>query len=403
MSFHFWGHVLNGREITVLGAGIGGLASAIALAQRGAKVTVYEQAAEICEVGAGLQITPNGVAVLDALGLATDIRQAGIAARAVELRDYRRGALVVRLDMSSRPARRPYLLLHRADLIGLLAGAARACGVTIQLGCKATRVSEGVGATRVEFSDNRAVDAPLLIGGDGLHSRLRHELDGSGAPFFTRQVAWRAMIEMADADRRHVEVHMGPGRHVVTYPVRGGRLLNIVAVEEREEWAEEGWSQPGDAERLRASFSMFGSALGDSLARVETVNMWGLFRHPVAKRWFGKHSALVGDSAHPTLPFLAQGANLALEDAWVLAECLSRSGQDAALAEYQRRRRARVVRVIEAANANARNYHLRNPLVRLAAHSVLRAAGRVAPERLIGRFDWIHDFDVTREGVTQHA
>ncbi len=366
-------------RVQVNGAGISGLAVAIALARRGAQVTVLEKATELTEVGAGLQISPNGAAVLTALGLDSDLRVAGLESRAVELRDYRRGARVLRLDLARyRNGPHPFILIHRARLIGLLEDAAREAGVAIRLG---------------EAGETGAV-ADLLVGAEGLHSGLRTALNGAAPPFFTGQVAWRTVIEDADA-APEAQVWMGPGRHLVTYALRGG-LRNIVAVEERSEWANEGWSHMDDPAALRAAFASFAPQVRGWLDRVETVHLWGLFRHPVAEVWHDDTRVLVGDAAHPTLPFLAQGANLALEDAWVLADCLSDRPVAEALPLYQARRAPRVARAIAAANANARNYHLSNPLIRTAAHSVLRLGGLVAPDAALRRFAWLYDHDVTR-------
>ncbi len=394
---HWVNEMLTKVDIAVIGAGIGGLAAATALAQRGAKVRVYEQADEISEVGAGLQITPNGVAVLDALGAGEAVRRAGIATEAVELRDYRAGELVVRLDMARHAHPRAYLLLHRADLVDLLAEAAYEAGVEIHTGKAVQAVSETQTGTALEFADGARLDVPLVVGADGLHSRLRPVLNGEREPFFTGQVAWRALVpaESRDENVHDVQVFMGRGRHLVRYPLRDGALINIVAVEERAQWAAEGWNHAGDPAGLRAAFAGFCPQVTQLLARVEHVNVWGLFRHPVAGRWHGRSSALVGDAAHPTLPFLAQGANMALEDAWVLADSLAGAGRIEALAAYQERRRKRVIRVIEAANENARNYHLRNPAVRFAAHGALRLAGLAAPQLVQRRFDWVHLHDVT--------
>lgn len=387
--------MLNRFPVTVIGAGIGGLAVAIALAERGAVVRVLEQADELRELGAGLQITPNGVAVLDALGLGEGARERGLVASAVELRDYRVGRKVVRLDMMREAGERPYLLMHRADLVKLLEARARALGVLIAPGRRVIAVAPDARGGTLTLADGSREEAAFVVGADGLHSRVRPALNGEQAPFFTGQVAWRALVPCTDRTRREVRVHMGPGRHVVTYPLRGAQVLNVVAVEERDQWMDEGWNHPGEPEEMRRAFSMFCAEITTVLKHVETVHVWGLFRHPVAERWFGAGCALLGDAAHPTLPFLAQGANMALEDAWVLADCLSAQPLEDALPAYQKRRRARVARVIEAANANARNYHLRNPLVRFAAHSGLRAAGAIAPEQIMGRFDWVHAFDVT--------
>lgn len=388
--------MLNEQPVCIVGGGIGGLACAVALAARGAKVRVLEQAPEISEVGAGLQITPNGVAVLDALGLGAGLRDIAIPASAVEMKDYAQGARVVRMDLSRHGAGRSYLLLHRADLINLLADAARAAGVEIVLNKQVTDVAPSDDGVLVTFADGQSEQVKMLIAADGLHSRLRAVLNGEAKPFFTGQVAWRALVPATDKTTRDVNVHMGPGRHIVTYPLRDGTLTNIVATQERPEWAAEGWNHPGDPDALRRAFSMFGPDVQNLLKQVETVNVWGLFRHPVASLWHGQNCALLGDAAHPTLPFLAQGANMALEDAWVLADCLASLPVEQAMPTYQNRRRDRVVRVINAANANARNYHLRNPAIRFAAHSALRMIGAIAPAQILGKFNWVHQYDVTK-------
>jgi len=388
--------MLKGQGVLVIGAGIGGLASAIALAKRGANVRVVEQAPEITEVGAGLQISPNGVAVLDALGLGERAREMAIRSRSVVLRDFRLGALVLRVDLSKHSPDLTYLLFHRADLIDLLADGARDAGVQIELGRQVANLSEDEAGVSVEFADGSQEQHALVIGADGLHSGMRQLLNGKAAPDFTGQVAWRACVPTTDELMPEVTVHMGPGRHLITYPLRGGQLINIVAVEERTTWADEGWNHPGDPEELRHAFSSFSPQVNYLLERVEIVKLWGLFSHPVAQYWHRNHSALVGDAAHPTLPFLAQGANMALEDAWVLADCLANIDARYALPAYHKRRHARVKRVIAAANANARNYHLQNPVVRGAAHSLLRLGGAFAPAKVVGQFDWIYRHDVTR-------
>jgi salicylate hydroxylase len=184
----------------------------------------------------------------------------------------------------------------------------------------------------------------------------------------------------------------------VSYPLGRG-LRNIVAVEERATWAEEGWHHRDDPAALRAAFEGFGGPVPEWLGAVETVHLWGLFRHPVAEAWHdGARTAILGDAAHPTLPFLAQGANMALEDAWVLAACLEALPAGQALARYQALRRDRVRRTVDAASANARNYHLRGAAAAVA-HSGLRVLGAVAPEAMLRRFDWLYGHDVTRTDI----
>ena len=384
---------MKGQRITVIGAGIAGLALARALAMKGANVVVLEQAPEIREVGAGLQITPNGIRVLNALGLGAGGEPAGQRAEAIELIDGETGGRVLRLDLMKLRPNLQFRFFHRADLIALLADGARAVGVEIRLLQQIDTVTLGQGAPKVRTAQGAEIETDILIGADGLHSRVREALNGKVAPFFTHQVAWRATLP-ADGDIPPVaRVFMGAHRHVVTYPLRGGRLRNIVAVEERRRWAEESWSLTDDPLTLRIAFEDFAPELRGWLDQIERPNLWGLFRHPVAERWHGHGAAILGDAAHPTLPFLAQGANMALEDAWVLAECLSKaSTADAAFTAYQTRREPRVKRIVAAANANAKNYHM-SGIRRDVAHAGLRFLNRFSPATMLNRFDWLYGFD----------
>ncbi|MFC3615039.1 FAD-dependent monooxygenase [Lutimaribacter marinistellae] len=385
----------SGRKIVVAGAGIGGLASALALRQRGAEVVVLEQADAIREVGAGLQISPNGVAVLRALGLERALKSISMASKAVVLRDFRAPGEVLRLDFNTQPEAEDYRLVHRADLVDLLADAVRRAGVNIRLLQKIDSVEDGQRA-QVRMANGAEVEADLLVGADGLHSTSRIALNGADRPFFTGQVAWRALVPNTLGLPSEAQIFMGPGRHLVCYPLRNDTVVNIVAVQERREWAAEGWDHSDDPDNLREAFAGFEGTPRAILEQVIDVRLWGLFRHPVARRWHGQSVAILGDAAHPTLPFMAQGANLALEDAWVLADSLSGAAtMRDGLRRYQSRRRERAERVIAAANGNAWKFHVRPAPVRKAGHIALRLAGALAPERMLRRFDWIYGHDVT--------
>jgi salicylate hydroxylase len=386
---------LKHRNITVLGAGIGGLAAACILARRGAKVTVLEQADAIREVGAGLQVSPNGAAVLRAMGLAEVLAERSVRAEAVQLCDGYSGSGVLRLDLARLRPEQGYHFLHRADLIDILLTAARDAGVELQLLQKIKSVDLSGPHPVLQTQQGATREADLLIGADGLHSVLRQALNGTMAPFFTHQVAWRALVPASGDEPAVAEVHMGRGRHLVSYPLRGGQMRNIVAVEERRRWAEESWSLRDDALELRLAFEGFGPRVQGWLDQVQDVWLWGLFRHPVARRWHGPGAAILGDAAHPTLPFLAQGANMALEDAWVLGAELDRGApDDQALGAYQAARAARCARIVAAANSNAKAYHLNSPL-REMAHLALRLGGKLAPAMPLRRFDWLYGADVT--------
>jgi salicylate hydroxylase len=232
-----------------------------------------------------------------------------------------------------------------------------------------------------------------------LHSVTRVALLGAEAPFFTHQVAWRALIP-GDGGADVAEVHMGAGKHLVSYPLRGGTLRNIVAVEERRRWVEEGWALKDDPMDLRTAFEDFSPRVRGWLDQVQEVWLWGLFRHEVARVWTAVlpegGAAILGDAAHPMLPFLAQGACMALEDAWVLAASLAGTDTVAAgLALYQAARMDRCRRIVAAAGRNAKAYHL-GGVSRSLAHLGLRLGGIVAPGAALAQFDWIYGEDVTR-------
>lgn len=348
---------------------------------------VLEQAPELGEVGAGLQVTPNGARVLRALGLGPAMEAASLRAEAVEPHDALTGVRIARFSLKGRGDWRLFL---RADLLDLLHDAAIRAGVSIRTGARVAEVwSEGA-----VLESGEGVPGDLVVGADGIHSVLRRRIVGDTEPFFTGQVAWRALV---DAKQEPVSrIWMAPGRHAVTYPLRDGRL-NLVAVREEAEWAEEGWSHRDSPDALRAAFADVAPPLADILANVTEVGRWGLFRHEVPKQWHDGRAVLLGDAAHPTLPFLAQGANLAIEDAWVLAREVTEHGLPHGLDRYQADRRQRVCDAIAEANANAKRYHLKGAS-RRGAHLALRTLGRVAPGAFLRRLDWLYGFDPTADG-----
>ncbi|GHC44610.1 FAD-dependent monooxygenase [Neogemmobacter tilapiae] len=390
---------LAGREITVLGAGVAGLAFGWAAAQRDAKVILLEQAEAVREVGAGLQIGPNGARVLRALGLdSAALDRVAMQARSVEMHDGLSGKRLLRMDLGARARDPGHYLFHRADLIEVLAQGARAAGVQLHLLTKVAGVDLSGDTPLISTAQGAQMRPALLIGADGLQSPTRAALNGLAKPFFTGQAAWRAVIAGDPNDAPVVQAYLGPGRHLVSYPLRGGKLRNIIAVVEQSEWVEESWSLSDDPAKLRRAFSGFNPQARRWLDAVQDCGFWGLFRHPVAATWQREMPdgavAIVGDAVHPTLPFLAQGAAMGLEDAHTLARTLDRDGT-AGLAQWQAERAPRCQKIVDGATSNARAFHLRGPM-RLAGNLALRMADRVASGAMLARYDWIYDYDATR-------
>ncbi len=383
----------------IAGAGIGGLTVAIALARRGIAVTVAEKRTGFAESGAGIQLSPNAGRVLDALDLRLQLKRASVTANRLVVRRWHDGATLSEMPMSAGEGQTPFRLLKRADLHMLLLDAARAMpNIRLIVGRGVEAVSQdadGVEATLIgENGQTEAVTALGLIGADGLWSRLR-ELNGDSNPAsFTGFEAWRALVPGAGAaGEAQVTLHLGRDRHAVHYPVAGGRETNLVIIRAARE-AREGWSREGEPAMLAAQVAGSAPALHRLASAAGGWRVWSLYDRPPAAMARGR-IALLGDAAHPVLPFLAQGAALAIEDAAVLARLLAghlesdgAAGVPAAMTAYARERAERVARVQEVSRGNGRTYHLGRPWS-FARDMVMK---RLGPDGLRRRHDWLYDW-----------
>lgn len=388
---------LSDQTFGIIGGGIAGLSAAIALAQRGADVTVFEAAPDFGEVGAGLQLSANAVRVLAALGLDPLTKLRHNRPSNVTLSDYKHARRVVKLDLKNDMGR-PFLQVHRADLIEFLAQAARQAGVETVLN---TRVMLEPQTPTSISTDKSTFEFDAVIAADGVRSAARAHVAGTTNLAFTGYVAWRALIDASRLNGhpalQDARVAMGPKAHVVTYPLREGSLVNLVAVQQQDDWIVEGWMKEGDPQDLRARFDGWSREVTDLLEQVETCHCWGLFAHTELTTWSKGKTALIGDAAHPMLPFMAQGAAMSIEDAWVLAAALDAAPTiEDGLRTYETHRKPRATRVQKTALSNADIYHLSNPLVRRIAHFGMGALGAVAPSLISSRYDWIYDADVTK-------
>ena len=384
---------LQHMNIAIIGAGIGGLTAALALKRHGATVTVYEQATEIGEVGAGIQFSANAMRALYDLGL-TPLDWPHNAPKAAFLCDYETGHIVSKVALNTC-LDQPFLQFHRADLITALYDTAQKRGIQIKLGHKVDILAANGGLGGQTYD--------LVVGADGVRSSTRSTHFSGQPPAFTGQVAWRAII---DSDSESVQfqnkthVFMGPHKHVVVYPLRGGQQINIVAIEERAEWVEESWNHLGDPKQLCTLFKSWTDPLYTLLQKSDAPIVWGLFAHPPLETWANDRIVLLGDSAHPMVPFIAQGACMAIEDAWVLADQLvKKSNISQALQAYESIRKARATKVQETALKSGRIYHEANPIKRMILHTGMQLTSRFAPQIMARHYDWIYNYDVTKSGV----
>ena len=389
---------MSAPHFLIAGAGIGGLTMALSLARRGISATVIEKRTGFAELGAGLQLTPNSGRVLDGLDLTLPLKRVSVSSHGLMIRRWADGREL--LEMPSDPARlpTPFRMLKRNDLHTVLLDAARAMpNIRLVVGRgvqEITQDEDGVSTTLTGQNGNwESFHGLGLIGADGLWSRVRDLGGDASPPRFTGYEAWRALAPGTKTDRPRVNLHLGPSRHAVHYPVAGGRETNLVVVRQTKE-AREGWSRDGDVDVLTDHVAGGSQALRELVASAQGWQVWSLFDRKPAAMAKGR-IALLGDAAHPVLPFLAQGASLAIEDAAVLARLLAEAlqaegarGVPAAMAAYAAARSARVARVQDASRSNGRTYHLGWPWS-IGRDIALR---RLGPDGLRERYGWLYDW-----------
>ncbi len=385
------------RTIVIAGAGIGGLTAALALTRAGFRAVVLEQAARLDETGAGIQLSPNATRVLFDLGLGARLRPLAVAPEAIRVVNGASGRDIVRVPLGLTAAQRygaPYWVIHRADLQAVLAiTIAESPDVTLRLGTRVENFAVHQHGITVEVRGTQGLrdeQCIALIGADGLWSTLRSRLGERRATHFAHRTAWRAVVPAAgltDEFRESVTgLWLGRDAHLVHYPVKGGREINIVAIV-RDDWHEPGWSAPGRQGELAARFAGFAPQARALIAVPDRWQKWALFDRRPGRPRTRDPVTLIGDAAHPMLPFLAQGGAMAIEDAAVLASCLG-PDEDVvrALRTYERTRRTRVARAQREARRNSWRYHLSGPLG-FARNAVLSALGG---ENLLRRYDWLY-------------
>jgi salicylate hydroxylase len=398
--------VATSRTIFVAGAGIGGLTAALALAARGFRVVVLEKTERLEEVGAGLQLSPNASRILVGLGLTERLGRRAVTPEAISIMSARAGGEISRLPLgeaASFQAGAPYWVLHRSDLQAALQGAVNDNpDIELRLGCQFEDLTtHAKGLTVVQRSGNmRRQDlAMALIGADGIWSSVRHHLFPETQPQFSGLIAWRGTLDATQLPReytaRRVQLWMGPHAHLVAYPISGARQINIVAVVPGT-WNRPGWSAEGNGLELKDAFpsSRWPSSARMMISAVDDWRKWALFTLPEGGEWTKGAIALLGDAVHGMLPFAAQGAGMAIEDAAVLASALSEgplettAGVSAALKRYAKLRRSRVARVQRVARSQGRIYHLTGPMA-LARDLTIKAIG---PQRMLARQNWIYNW-----------
>ncbi|MGY3690957.1 salicylate hydroxylase [Bradyrhizobium sp. USDA 3240] len=394
------------RTVIVAGAGIGGLTASLTLTAQGFRVVVLEKAERLEEAGAGIQLSPNASRILVELGLKEPLARRAVTPESVNILSARAGGEIARMPLGQAAEFRagaPYWVIHRADLQAALQAAVNEHpDIDLRLGCQFEDVTKHAkGLTVVQRRGNARQEelAVALIGADGIWSSVRGHLFPDVQPKFSGLIAWRGTLDATALPREYtaprVQLWMGPDAHLVAYPISAGRQVNVVAIMSGT-WNRPGWSAPGDINEIKGAFA---TARWPATARmligaVDGWRKWALFTLPDIGRWSEGAVTLLGDAAHAMLPFAAQGAGMAIEDAAVLAKALAdctgenTAGIPAALKRYAEMRRGRVLKVQRMARQQGRIYHLNGPLA-IARDLAIRAIG---PQRMLARQDWIYDW-----------
>lgn len=389
----------SNRRVIIAGGGIGGLSSAIALAQAGFPAQVLEQAAEFSEVGAGIQLGPNAVLILRMLGAADALMETAAQPEGLHIFDALSGDSLTTIPFGSYMEMRhgaPYLVAHRADLQrALLQAAANHDTIDIANGFRVTRYELGNSSVTIVGESGETLTGGALVGADGLHSKVREQMQPSVKPVFSGKTAWRTVVPMGEApsvlQQNAVGLWLSPKAHLVHYPVQKGETLNIVAVID-DARSPEGWAEPGDPARLIPHFEGWPGIIRDFLARRPDWRRWSLYRMAPLPRWSCGRVTLLGDAAHPVLPFLASGGVLAIEDAAVLAQSLILAKGDpvTAFQTYQQARRRRAEQVQKHSRWLGTVYHA-SGLMRWGRNQVLTMR---SPEDHLRQHDWLYGYRV---------
>jgi salicylate hydroxylase len=392
------------KQISVLiaGAGIGGLTAALALLRRGYDVQVCEQTTELREVGAGLQLSPNGLRALYRLGLSDALRASASEPAGKEIRLWSTGQTWKLFDLGAKCVEQygyPYFTIYRPDLHKVLADAVRAVKPdAITLGAQCIGFEQTDDGVALKLVDGRKFNGDVLIGADGVHSRIRSQLFGADQPKFSGYLAWRGVVPMERLPqymRRPVGTNwVGPGAHVIHYPLRGGALMNFAGIVERGDWQIESWTQKGTHEECHTDFRGWHDDVHELIRSIAVPYKWALMARDPMQQWSCGRVTLLGDACHPTLPFLAQGAVMAVEDGYIVARCIEDHEADLtfALQKYGAARIERTTSVVLRSTESGRLFH--NSALASAGGAAAYVEREWAEAQVRERYDWLFRFNV---------
>lgn len=393
-------------RVVIVGAGLGGIALALTLRRQGIDYVVLEQATELAEVGAGIQLSSNGVRVLDYLGVASALEAYAVEPGAHVFRDWQSGEELLRLPLCPQVREafgQPYYHAHRADLLGALV--TELDGENLHLGCRVVGVTTEPGGAAVELEDGSVERGDVVAAADGIHSLVRDQLFSPVAPVASGYAAWRGLIPGAEAERlgieRHSYIWLGPGRSMVLYYVSAGERVNWIGITPSVEATKESWTARGTRKAALADYDGWHPQIAGLIAATEEPFVTQLFDREALAGWVAGRAVLLGDAAHAMLPYHAQGAVQSLEDAWVLGRCLAlgRADIDAALWRYEELRRARATEVQAQSRAAQHWYHYTEPEDLARREARFQGHRDAGSQSFSPQQEWLYSYDAERAAL----
>ena len=394
--------VQTNTSVAIIGGGIGGLAAAVSLLQAGFDVHVYEQVRAPREVGAGIVLTPNATRLLYRLGFRAKLETLGVAPLAWRQRRWDDGSTLMFTPVAASPGEpATFYTSHRADVLSMLIESLP--NERLHLGHRLADFTDWGDCVEMQFGNGAQTEAGMVIGADGIHSTVRGLLFGAERPRFTGCVAYRGLVPAGHLSGLDLpsesQLWLGPGKHFVHYPVQDARLVNFVCLIDRDVWTKESWIEPGDVADALAAYAGWHAQVRSIISAVNETFVWGLFDRPPLQRWSVGRVTLLGDACHPMLPFMAQGAAQAIEDAATLAAVLAQSAADVpqALRRYESLRLPRTARIQTIAAGNKMRNHLPDgPQQR--ERDARMASG--AADWSIGASTWVYEHDAAAAAET---
>jgi salicylate hydroxylase len=386
-------------RVLIAGAGIGGLTAALALLRKGCDVEVYEQAAELKEVGAGLQLSANGTRIFYALGVGDELKALSCEASGKEIRLWNTGETWKLFDLGKATAERygfPYFTVYRPDLLNLLVAAIGRDRIHLGARCVGFEQDSAGVSLRLESG---VAKGDVLVGADGVHSQVRQGLFGADRPAFSGIIAWRGIVPMEKLPGHMARMvgsnWVGPGGHVVHYPLRAGKVMNFVGALERSDWQVESWSARGTTAELAADFEGWHEDVHTLIRHIPVPYKWALMTRPPMDRWTAGRVTLLGDACHSMVPFLAQGAAMAIEDGYVLSRALTEGDGElpSRLLSYESARRERTRRAVEGSADNISRFH--HPALADPVKGREHIAREWAGQNVASRYEWLFTYDAT--------